>query len=117
MVDKGPALVHLQAIVEVGPHDDVAVTIAVDVAGRAHGEAEAGIGLAAFHGPIGRGAQAAAGAVVDQGPSLPRKGIVVAIGPHDEVAVAIAVDVAGRAHGEAKEGALLVALGGPIGGR
>jgi len=86
------------------PHDDVARAIAVDVAGRGDRDAQLSTLLVTPDGPGGLGAKAGRGAPVDHSPSLVHLAAVVATCPHDDLGTAIAVDVAGRAHGEAEKG-------------
>ena len=111
VVDIGLALV-VAAGVAIGPHDDVSVAVAVDVPGPSHRVAEMVPRAFAGGGEGGGGTQAGAGAVVDVGPPL----AVAVIGPHDDVGVAVAVDVPGSGYRPAEVVEVGFAGVGPAGG-
>ena len=102
MIDKGRTLVALAVIVMISPHDNVAVTVAVDVAGTRYAPAKFGVGLVGFNHRIRRGVDAGSRAVIDKGRAFVVLTVVVIIGTHDDIAVAVAVDVAGTRYANAQ---------------
>ena len=120
--DKGGALVGLAVVVIKGRDDDVGIAVAVHVAGGADPVAQDGGGLVALGQPVGVGGGAVGSqpgrrAIPDKGRTLVGLGVVVTVGADDNVGIAVAVDIAGRARRAAHVDGVLVALGRPVGGR
>ena len=119
---RGPAVIHehgpfivLAAIVAAGPHGQVGVAVAVEVARAGHAPAHKGPGLVAFQaqgGPgraTGHGLEPGGPAVVEEHGALVGLPVIVAVGAHGQVGVAVAVEVARAGH-TAQEGTHLVAF-------
>ena len=96
--DEGQAGVGSPAVVEPGADRHVAEAVTVDVAGRVHRRAEAGLGVASAVAPVreGRDAGRRGVAEVDEGRPVVGRQEAVLRRAHHDLGVAVPVHVAGR---------------------
>ena len=94
-VDERSPFVGLAVIVRERADDDVAIAVAVDVSGARDRAAELGADLIALDGPNGGWRQSRGGAQKHVRAPLVALPVVVQVGADDDIAVAIAVGVAG----------------------
>ncbi len=99
VVHEGAAAVDCAAVVAGSTDDHVGVAVAVDVPRGGQGPPEIGGVLVGLRAPAVRVPEAGGRAEVDPGPALPA---IVSLAAHDQIADAVAVDVAGRRQSASK---------------
>ena len=104
-------------IVAIGADDNIIVTVVVDVAGRCHADAEEVVGGLALVIPVGSGGRAGGRAVIHIGFPGVAATVVVVVGAHDDIVVAVTVDIARSGHVAAEVVRFGLALVGPGRGR
>ena len=99
MVDIGLAGHAPATIVAIGAYDNVVVAVSIHIPGRCHATKVVVCRLPLVV-PVGSGIldETRGGAVVDIGLAGHDTAIIVAVGPDDDIIVAIAVDVAGSGY-------------------
>ena len=92
------------------PHDDIRIAIAVDVARSRYAMAQKGVRLVGFVHRGGGGVDAGDRAMVDKERAFVVLTVVVPLGPHDDIRIAVTVDIAGTRYAEAQNRACQVGL-------
>src|SRR5258706_583228 len=116
MVNEGASFAVLSVGIQVGPDDDIAVAVAVDVSCAGDGAAEFRRYLIALRRPGGRSCESRGRSLVHVGPSFRLRAVIVRGRCDDDVAEAVTVDVPGRPHPRPELRAGLVPFGRPARG-